>query len=88
MLYREQWEKLLGITEEIRDLIREHDWALKKGSECLGATRGWPPGALEAAAVPYQDATLPGPAATVGLLPAQRKRRVSWQAARSNAPRP
>lgn len=29
-LYREQWEKLLGIAEEIRDFIRENDGALKK----------------------------------------------------------
>ena len=29
-LYREQWEKLLGISEEIRDFIRENDGALKK----------------------------------------------------------
>jgi hypothetical protein len=29
-LYREQWEKLLGIAEEIRDFIRENDGLLKK----------------------------------------------------------
>ena len=29
-LYREQWEKLLGMAEEIRTFIREHDHALKK----------------------------------------------------------
>ena len=29
-LYREQWEKLLGIAEEIRSFIRENDGALKK----------------------------------------------------------
>jgi hypothetical protein len=29
-LYREQWEKLLGIAEEIRGFIRENDGALKK----------------------------------------------------------
>jgi len=29
-LYREQWEKLLGIAEEIRAFIRENDGALKK----------------------------------------------------------
>jgi hypothetical protein len=29
-LYREQWEKLLGMTEEIRTFIRENDQALKK----------------------------------------------------------
>ncbi|HLH37893.1 MAG TPA: hypothetical protein VKX39_01995 [Bryobacteraceae bacterium] len=29
-LYREQWEKLLGMAEEIRAFIRENDAALKK----------------------------------------------------------
>jgi hypothetical protein len=29
-LYREQWEKLLGIADEIRNFIRENDQALKK----------------------------------------------------------
>ncbi|MGD0436659.1 MAG: hypothetical protein ABSB86_09340 [Bryobacteraceae bacterium] len=29
-LYREQWEKLLGMTDEIRDFIRDNDQALKK----------------------------------------------------------
>jgi hypothetical protein len=29
-LYREQWEKLLGMAEEIRGFIRENDAALKK----------------------------------------------------------
>ena len=29
-LYREQWEKLLGMTDEIRSFIRENDRALKK----------------------------------------------------------
>jgi len=29
-LYREQWEKLLGMTDEIRSFIRENDAALKK----------------------------------------------------------
>jgi hypothetical protein len=29
-LYREQWEKLLGMTEEIRAFIRANDAALKK----------------------------------------------------------
>jgi len=29
-LYREQWEKLLGMTDEIRNFIRENDGALKK----------------------------------------------------------
>jgi hypothetical protein len=29
-LYREQWEKLLGLTDEIRAFIRENDGALKK----------------------------------------------------------
>ena len=29
-LYREQWEKLLGMAEEIRIFIRENDHALKK----------------------------------------------------------
>ena len=29
-LYREQWEKLLGMADEIRTFIREHDSALKK----------------------------------------------------------
>ena len=29
-LYREQWEKLLGMTEEIRNFIQENDKILKK----------------------------------------------------------
>jgi len=29
-LYREQWEKLLGMTDEIRKFIKEHDEQLKK----------------------------------------------------------
>jgi hypothetical protein len=29
-LYREQWEKLLGMTEEIRKFIRENDQSWKK----------------------------------------------------------
>ena len=29
-LYREQWEKLLGMADEIRDFIRDNDGALKK----------------------------------------------------------
>jgi hypothetical protein len=29
-LYREQWEKLLGMEDEIRGFIRENDRALKK----------------------------------------------------------
>ena len=29
-LYREQWEKLLGMADEIRNFIRENDHALKK----------------------------------------------------------
>ena len=29
-LYREQWEKLLGIADEITNFIRENDHALKK----------------------------------------------------------
>ncbi len=29
-LYREQWEKLLGMADEIRNFIRENDGALKK----------------------------------------------------------
>jgi hypothetical protein len=29
-LYREQWEKLLGMADEIRTFIRENDSALKK----------------------------------------------------------
>ncbi len=29
-LYREQWEKLLGMAEEIRRFIDEHDAELKK----------------------------------------------------------
>ena len=29
-LYREQWEKLLGMSQEIRDFIRENDGSLKK----------------------------------------------------------
>jgi len=29
-LYREQWEKLLGIADEIRSFISENDRALKK----------------------------------------------------------
>jgi hypothetical protein len=28
--YREQWEKLLGMADEIRSFIRENDGALKK----------------------------------------------------------
>lgn len=29
-LYREQWEKLLGMAGQIRDFIRDNDQALKK----------------------------------------------------------
>jgi hypothetical protein len=29
-LYREQWEKLLGMSDEIRKFIEEHDAQLKK----------------------------------------------------------
>jgi hypothetical protein len=29
-LYKEQWEKLLGMADEIRNFIRENDHALKK----------------------------------------------------------
>jgi hypothetical protein len=29
-LYREQWEKLMGMTEEIRQFIQDHDAALKR----------------------------------------------------------
>jgi hypothetical protein len=29
-LYREQWEKLLGMSEDIRQFIRDHDSSLKK----------------------------------------------------------
>ena len=29
-LYREQWDKLLGMADEIRSFIQEHDGALKK----------------------------------------------------------
>jgi hypothetical protein len=29
-LYREQWEKLLGMADEIRKFIKENDQALKK----------------------------------------------------------
>jgi hypothetical protein len=29
-LYREQWEKLLGMADEIRKFIKEHDDQLKK----------------------------------------------------------
>jgi len=29
-LYREQWEKLLGMAEEIRQFIRDNDHQLKK----------------------------------------------------------
>jgi len=29
-LYREQWEKLLGMADEIRNFIRENDETLKK----------------------------------------------------------
>jgi len=29
-LYREQWEKLLGMASEIRQFIKEHDRELKK----------------------------------------------------------
>ena len=32
-LYREQWEKLLGMADEIRTFIRENDHALKKKKE-------------------------------------------------------
>ena len=29
-LYREQWEKLLGMSDQIRDFIRQNDTLLKK----------------------------------------------------------
>lgn len=29
-LYREQWEKLLGVSDQIREFIRLHDAELKK----------------------------------------------------------
>jgi len=29
-LYREQWEKLLGMADEIQEFIRDNDAALKK----------------------------------------------------------
>lgn len=29
-LYREQWEKLLGLSDEIRNFIKENDQTLKK----------------------------------------------------------
>jgi hypothetical protein len=29
-LYREQWEKLLGLSDDIRSFIRDNDAALKK----------------------------------------------------------
>jgi hypothetical protein len=29
-LYREQWEKLLGMSDEIRQFIKDHDVDLKK----------------------------------------------------------
>ncbi len=29
-LYREQWEKLLGMTDQIREFIQAHDSELKK----------------------------------------------------------
>ena len=29
-LYREQWEKLLGMSDEIRSFIQQHDSELKK----------------------------------------------------------
>jgi len=29
-LYREQWEKLLGVADEIRKFIRENEHLLKK----------------------------------------------------------
>ena len=29
-LYREQWEKLLAMSDQIRDFIKENDQALKK----------------------------------------------------------
>jgi hypothetical protein len=29
-LYREQWEKLLGMADEIREFIKTNDGALKK----------------------------------------------------------
>jgi hypothetical protein len=32
-LYREQWEKLLGMSDEIRRFIQENDTALKKKAE-------------------------------------------------------
>jgi hypothetical protein len=29
-LYREQWERLLGLSDQIKDFIRENDQTLKK----------------------------------------------------------
>jgi hypothetical protein len=29
-LYREQWDKLLGVSDQIREFIRSHDSELKK----------------------------------------------------------
>jgi hypothetical protein len=29
-LYREQWDKLLGVSDQIRDFIQSHDSELKK----------------------------------------------------------
>jgi hypothetical protein len=29
-LYREQWEKLLGMADELRQFIKDHDAELKK----------------------------------------------------------
>jgi hypothetical protein len=38
-LYREQWEKLLGMADEIRAFIQEKRW----GAEVEGTvSRGWP----------------------------------------------
>lgn len=34
-LYREQWEKLLGMADEIRNFIRENDSALKKKEQIV-----------------------------------------------------
>jgi|SRR5579862_5489267 hypothetical protein len=46
-LYREQWEKLVGMADEIRNFIRENDASLKKKVDFMGAD-------------PYTDVALHG----------------------------
>jgi hypothetical protein len=41
-LYREQWEKLLGMADEIRNFILENDAALKKKEERTASTTSSP----------------------------------------------